>query len=61
LRKTVIQALQTAGVASEVRAQLVGHLLDDEHHATYSRRYTVPELADRITQPLSALLVCEPL
>lgn len=48
LRKTVIQTLQSAGVASEVRAQLVGHLLDDEHHATYSRRYTVPELAERL-------------
>jgi integrase len=45
LRKTVIQTLQTAGVPSEVRAQLVGHLLDDEHHATYSRRYTIAELA----------------
>jgi integrase len=45
LRKTVVQTLQTAGVASEVRAQLVGHLLDDEHHATYSRRYKVAELA----------------
>jgi integrase len=53
LRKTVIQTLQAAGVASEVRAQLVGHLLDDEHHATYSRRYTVAELAERVFPALA--------
>ena len=52
LRKTVIQTLQTAGVASEVRAQLVGHLLDDEHHATYSRRFTLQELLDAIEPAL---------
>lgn len=44
LRKTVVQQMQTAGVPSEVRAQLVGHDLDDEHHATYSRRFTAAEL-----------------
>ncbi|MEL1264919.1 site-specific integrase [Pseudoxanthomonas putridarboris] len=43
LRKTVIQALQGAGVPSELRAQLVGHELDDEHHSTYSRDFTVRE------------------
>lgn len=53
LRKTVIQTLQSSGVASEVRAQLVGHLLDDEHHATYSRRYTVAELAAAVHPALS--------
>jgi integrase len=53
LRKTVIQSLQAAGVASEVRAQLVGHLLNDEHHATYSRRYTVAELAERVFPALA--------
>jgi len=37
LRKTVIQAMQSGGVASEMRAQLVGHELNDEHHSTYSR------------------------
>lgn len=43
LRKTFIQELQGAGVVSELRAQLVGHELDDEHHATYSRTFTVRE------------------
>jgi len=43
LRKTLIQELQGAGVVSELRAQLVGHELDDEHHATYSRSFTVRE------------------
>ncbi|MBB4132643.1 site-specific integrase [Xanthomonas sp. 3075] len=43
LRKTVIQELQGAGVASELRAQLVGHELDDEHHSTYSREFTLAE------------------
>lgn len=35
--------MQTAGVASEMRAQIVGHELDDEHHATYSREFTAAE------------------
>lgn len=43
LRKTVIQQMQAAGVASEMRAQIVGHELDDEHHATYSRDFTAAE------------------
>ncbi|MBB3919825.1 MULTISPECIES: site-specific integrase [Xanthomonas] len=43
LRKTFIQELQGAGVVSELRAQIVGHELDDEHHATYSRTFTVVE------------------
>jgi hypothetical protein len=43
LRKTVIQEMQGSGVASEMRAQIVGHELDDEHHATYSRPFTVSE------------------
>lgn len=43
LRKTVIQAMQTGGVSSEHRAQFVGHDLDDEHHAAYSRDYTPAE------------------
>ncbi|UHH09669.1 site-specific integrase [Luteimonas fraxinea] len=42
-RKSVIQELQGAGVASEMRAQLVGHELDDEHHAVYSREFTPRE------------------
>ncbi|MBW8852623.1 MAG: tyrosine-type recombinase/integrase [Xanthomonadales bacterium] len=48
LRKTVIQNLQGAGVVSELRAQLVGHELDDEHHATYSRPFTLREKLDGI-------------
>jgi hypothetical protein len=43
LRKTVIQAMQTVGVPAEHRAQFVGHDLDDEHHAAYSRHYTPAE------------------
>ncbi|ENZ96470.1 phage-related integrase [Xanthomonas fragariae LMG 25863] len=43
LRKTFIQKLQGTGVVSELRAQIVGHELDDEHHATYSRDFTVRE------------------
>ncbi len=43
LRKTLIQELQGAGVVSELRAQLVGHELDDEHHVTYSRAFTIRE------------------
>ncbi len=43
LRKTFIQELQGAGVVSELRAQIVGHELDDEHHSTYSRAFTVVE------------------
>ncbi|MEA9833196.1 site-specific integrase [Xanthomonas campestris pv. campestris] len=43
LRKTFIQELQGAGVVSELRAQIVGHELDDEHHSTYSRDFTVLE------------------
>ena len=46
LRKTVIQQMQAAGVASEMRAQIVGHELDDEHHATYSRDFTAAEKLD---------------
>ena len=43
LRKSVIQELQGKGVASEMRAQIVGHELDDEHHAVYSRDFTPSE------------------
>ncbi|OEZ02465.1 MULTISPECIES: site-specific integrase [Stenotrophomonas] len=43
LRKTFIQELQGAGVVSELRAQMVGHELDDEHHSTYSREFTAME------------------
>lgn len=43
LRKSFIQELQTLGVASELRAQIVGHELDDEHHGIYSRDFTAAE------------------
>lgn len=43
LRKTFIQELQGAGVVSELRAQIVGHELDDEHHSTYSREFSANE------------------
>lgn len=43
LRKTVIQQLQGAGVPSELRVQITGHELDDEHHSTYSRDFTAAE------------------
>ena len=43
LRKTVIQEMQTAKVSDELRAQIVGHELDDEHHTTYSRKFTSKE------------------
>jgi integrase len=46
LRKTLSQELQGAGVVSELRAQLVGHELDDEHHVTYSRAFTAREKLD---------------
>jgi integrase len=50
LRKTVVQGLQTKGVTSEVRAAYVGHELDDEHHATYSRAPTPKELLDAVSK-----------
>lgn len=49
LRKTVIQQMQSGGVRSEIRAQIVGHDLDDEHHATYSRKLTAAELLPGLT------------
>ncbi|WP_185754406.1 DUF6538 domain-containing protein [Luteibacter sp. 9135] len=48
LRKTVVQTMQSAGVPSEYRAQFVGHELGDEHHAAYSRRYSMSELATQV-------------
>jgi integrase len=55
LRKTVIQAMQTSGVPSEVRAQFVGHELSDEHHTTYSRKYTAEELSRSVFPALEGL------
>ncbi|NJC43764.1 UNVERIFIED_ORG: integrase [Xanthomonas campestris] len=46
LRKTLIQELQGAGVVSELRAQLVDHELDNEHHVTCSRAFTAKEKLD---------------
>jgi hypothetical protein len=53
LRKTVIQTMQTAGVSSEHRAQYVGHELSDEHHSSYSRRYSPRELSAAVHPSLS--------
>ncbi|KFA31250.1 site-specific integrase [Xanthomonas vasicola] len=50
LRKTFIQELQGMGVSSELRAQIVGHELDDEHHATYSRDFTIREKLNGLSQ-----------
>lgn len=50
LRKSFIQGLQTLGVASELRAAYVGHELDDEHHAAYSRAPTMKELLDAVSK-----------
>ncbi len=49
LRKTVIQTMQGSGVVAELRAQIVGHELDDEHRGTYSRTYTIKEKLDGAT------------
>ncbi|MBE1161113.1 DUF6538 domain-containing protein [Dyella acidiphila] len=48
LRKSVVQGLQTLGVPAELRAAYVGHELDDEHHAAYSRAPTMKELLDAV-------------
>jgi integrase len=48
LRKNVVQGLQDLKVPAEVRAAYVGHEIDDEHHATYSRKPTVTEMHDAI-------------
>lgn len=48
LRKSVVQGLQTLGVPSELRAAYVGHELDDEHHAAYSRAPTMKELLEAV-------------
>ena len=55
LRKTVVQTMQSAGVPSEYRAQFVGHELGDEHHAAYSRRYSMLELAAKVHPALYSL------
>ncbi|BBJ96855.1 site-specific integrase [Xanthomonas campestris] len=57
LRKTFIQELQGAGVVSELRAQIVGHELDDEHHATYSRDFTALEKLKGLGQHSPGLIV----
>ncbi len=55
LRKTFIQEMQGLGVSSELRAQIVGHELDDEHHATYSRDFTVREKLNGIGKHLPGI------
>ncbi|WP_186295648.1 site-specific integrase [Xanthomonas citri] len=56
LRKTFIQELQGAGVVSELRAQIVGHELDDEHHSTYSRDFTIREKLNGLPGASSGLI-----
>lgn len=53
LRKTVIQTMQGAGVIPDIRAQYVGHELDDEHRTVYSRRYTHEEMQKAIAPALA--------
>lgn len=55
LRKTFIQELQGAGVVSELRAQIVGHELDDEHHSTYGRKFTVNEKLNGVCSASSGI------
>ena len=50
LRSTIVQRLQDAKVTDEVRAAIVGHVLDDEHHAVYSREPTKGEMLAAIRQ-----------
>lgn len=52
LRKTVTQMLQNAGVTAEVRAAIVGHELDDEHHAAYSTRSPMQAAAEALKNGL---------
>ncbi|MGN6478774.1 DUF6538 domain-containing protein [Luteibacter sp.] len=47
-RKTVIQTLQAAGVAAELRAAYVGHELDDTHHSSYGMDAPKPQILDAI-------------
>jgi integrase len=53
LRKTIVQQMQSEGVPSEFRAQYVGHELGDEHHAAYSRQYSMAELAAKVHPSLA--------
>ena len=53
LRKTVIQTMQGAGVIADIRAQYVGHELEDEHRTVYSRRYTHEEMKKIILPALA--------
>lgn len=47
-RKTINHKMQTGKVPPDVRAQYLGHDLDDEHYQAYSRKYSVSELAEVI-------------
>jgi integrase len=49
-RKTVIQTLQAAGVAAELRAAYVGHELDDEHHSSYGMDAPKQQVLDAINK-----------
>ena len=47
-RKTIIHKMQSAKIPPDIRAQYMGHDLDDEHYQAYSRKYTPKELAEMI-------------
>jgi integrase len=51
-RKTITHKMQTAMIAPDIRAQYLGHDLDDEHYQAYSRKYTPRELAEVIFKAL---------
>jgi len=44
LGNTAVRGLQMADVPAEIREGIVGHELDDEHHAAYSRTSMMKEL-----------------
>ncbi len=47
-RKTINHQMQSAKIAPDIRAQYLGHDLDDEHYQAYSRKYSPKELAEII-------------
>lgn len=53
LRKTVVQTMQGARVVADVRAQYVGHEIEDEHRGTYSRRLTLEEMKQAVNPALA--------
>lgn len=52
LRKSFTRTLQDARISAEVRAAMLGHELNDEHHAAYSRGATIAEKWEALTKGL---------